>query len=47
MVLPGRCERMPQVHLETAIGQFDGTIGLVGRDLDTVVREAPSCGAQK
>jgi Bacterial protein of unknown function (DUF885) len=38
--------RMPQVHLETAIGQFAGTIGLLGRGLDAAVREAPSCGAQ-
>jgi uncharacterized protein (DUF885 family) len=38
--------RMPQVHLETAIGQFTGTIGLVGTELDAAVRQAPSCGAQ-
>jgi uncharacterized protein (DUF885 family) len=35
---------MPRVHLETAIGQFDGTIALVGTEIDTALSAAPSCG---
>ena len=36
---------MPRVHLETAIGQFDGTIALVSkRDRRGARRPRPSCG---
>jgi len=35
---------MPRVHLETAIGQFDGTIALVGKEVDAALAAAPSCG---
>jgi uncharacterized protein (DUF885 family) len=35
---------MPRVHLETAIGQFDGTIGLVGNQIDAAVAAAPASG---
>ena len=35
---------MPRVHLETAIGQFDGTIALVGKEVDAALEAAPSCG---
>jgi uncharacterized protein (DUF885 family) len=35
---------MPRVHLETAIGQFDGTIALVGKEIDAALAAAPSCG---
>jgi uncharacterized protein (DUF885 family) len=35
---------MPRVHLETAIGQFDGTIALVGNQVDAAVSAEPSCG---
>ena len=35
---------MPRVHLETAIGQFDGTIGLVSNEVDAALSAAPSCG---
>jgi uncharacterized protein (DUF885 family) len=35
---------MPRVHLETAIGQFDGTIGLVGKEIDAALAAAPACG---
>jgi len=35
---------MPRVHLETAIGQFDGTIMLVGKEVDAALAAAPSCG---
>ena len=38
--------RMPKVHLETAIGQFDGTIGLVGREIDAALEAAPQCACQ-
>jgi uncharacterized protein (DUF885 family) len=34
---------MPRVHLETAIGQFDGTIALVGQEIDAALAAAPSC----
>jgi uncharacterized protein (DUF885 family) len=33
-------ERMPRVHLETAIGQFGGTIGLVNDEVDGALRQA-------
>ena len=29
--------RMPRVHLETAIGQFDGTIALVSKEIDAAL----------
>jgi uncharacterized protein (DUF885 family) len=38
--------RMPQVHLETAIGQFDGTIAMVTNEIDTALEAAPQCAAQ-
>ncbi len=37
---------MPRVHLETAIGQFDGTIALVSKEIDAALEAAPECGAQ-
>jgi uncharacterized protein (DUF885 family) len=33
---------MPRVHLETAIGQFDGTIALVGKEIDAALSDAPA-----
>jgi uncharacterized protein (DUF885 family) len=36
--------RMPRVHLETAIGQFDGTITLVSNQIDAALEAAPQCG---
>jgi uncharacterized protein (DUF885 family) len=35
---------MPRVHLETAIGQFDGTIALVTAQVDAALETAPGCG---
>jgi uncharacterized protein (DUF885 family) len=35
---------MPRVHLETAIGQFDGAIALVGQEVDAALEAAPSSG---
>jgi uncharacterized protein (DUF885 family) len=35
--------RMPRVHLETAIGQFDGTIALVSKEIDAALEAAPAC----
>jgi uncharacterized protein (DUF885 family) len=32
--------RMPRVHIETAIGQFEGTIGLVTGEVDAALRQA-------
>jgi uncharacterized protein (DUF885 family) len=37
---------MPRVHLETAIGQFAGTISLVTDEIDAALRDAPGCAAQ-
>jgi uncharacterized protein (DUF885 family) len=42
---------MPQVHLETAIGQFTGTISVVSDEIDAALadealRSAPGCQAQ-
>ena len=37
--------RMPHVHLETAIGQFDGTIALVSNEIDAALEVAPQCAA--
>ena len=39
-------ERMPRVHLETAIGQFDGTITLVSREIDAALKDAPASAAR-
>jgi uncharacterized protein (DUF885 family) len=33
---------MPRVHTETAIGQFDGTIALVSKEIDAALAGAPS-----
>jgi uncharacterized protein (DUF885 family) len=38
--------RMPRVHLETAIGQFDGTIALVSKELDAALEAAPGAGPE-
>ena len=38
--------RMPRVHLETAIGQLDGTIALVSKEIDAALEAAPQCAAQ-
>jgi uncharacterized protein (DUF885 family) len=35
--------RMPRVHLETAVGQFDGTIALISKDIDAALEAAPQC----
>ncbi len=37
---------MPRVHLETAIGQLDGTIALVSKEIDAALEAAPQCAAQ-
>jgi uncharacterized protein (DUF885 family) len=37
---------MPRVHLETAIGQFDGTIALVSKQVDAALEAAPASGRQ-
>src|SRR5487761_1790038 len=37
---------MPKVHLETAIGQFSGTIGLVTGELDAALAAEPGCAGQ-
>jgi uncharacterized protein (DUF885 family) len=34
--------RMPRVHLETAIGQFGGTIALVSKQIDAALEDAPA-----
>ncbi len=38
--------RMPRVHLETAIGQFAGTISLVSGQIDDALKAAPQCELQ-
>jgi uncharacterized protein (DUF885 family) len=38
--------RMPRVHIETAIGQFDGTIALVSSQIDAALEAAPQCAAR-
>jgi uncharacterized protein (DUF885 family) len=38
--------RMPRVHVETAIGQFDGTIALVSKQVDAALETAPQCAAR-
>jgi uncharacterized protein (DUF885 family) len=35
---------MPRVHLETAIGQFDGAIALVDNQVGAALTAAPACG---
>jgi uncharacterized protein (DUF885 family) len=42
----GHLGPMPEVHLETAIGQFAGTIALVTGQIDTALEAAPQCGPQ-
>jgi len=37
--------RMPRVHLETAIAQFDGTIGLVTEEVNAALRQAAAAPA--
>ena len=37
--------RMPRVHMETAIGQFGGTIALISNEIDTALEAAPQCAA--
>ncbi len=37
---------MPRVHLETAIGQFAGTIALVSGQIDDALKAAPQCELQ-
>jgi uncharacterized protein (DUF885 family) len=37
---------MPRVHLETAIGQFDGTIALVSKEIDAALEAAPARGPE-
>jgi uncharacterized protein (DUF885 family) len=38
-------DRMPKVHLETAIAQFGGTIGLVTEEVNAALRQAANAGA--
>ena len=38
--------RMPRVHLETAIGQFDGTIALISNQIDVALEAAPQGAAR-
>jgi uncharacterized protein (DUF885 family) len=42
----GQLGPMPEVHLETAIGQFAGTIALISGQIDTALEAAPQCGPQ-
>jgi uncharacterized protein (DUF885 family) len=37
---------MPEVHLETALGQFDGTIAMITGEIDAALRSAPESGPQ-
>jgi hypothetical protein len=37
---------MPRVHLETALGQFDGSIALVSDQVDAALEAAPASGRQ-
>jgi len=37
---------MPRVHIETAIGQFDGTIALVSNQIDAALATEPGCEPQ-
>ena len=38
--------RMRRVHLETAIGQFDGTIALISKEIDAALEAAPGSAPQ-
>jgi uncharacterized protein (DUF885 family) len=42
----GRLGQMPRVHLETAIGQFSGTISLVSAEIDAALAAAPGNARQ-
>ncbi len=42
----GRLGRMPKVHVETAIGQFAGTISLVTSEIDAALEAEPGCAGQ-
>ena len=35
---------MPRVHLETALGQFSGTITMVSKQVEATLEAAPECG---
>jgi uncharacterized protein (DUF885 family) len=37
---------MPRVHLETALGQFNGTITMVSEQVDAALTAAPECGSR-
>jgi uncharacterized protein (DUF885 family) len=41
----GQLGAMPKVHLETAIGQFDGTISLVSGQVDAALEAAPAAAS--
>jgi len=38
--------RMPRVHLETAVAQFDGTIAMISEDIGTALEAAPQCAGR-
>jgi len=40
-------QQLPKVHLETAIAQFGGTIGLLAEELDRALQAAPSAEVEK
>jgi hypothetical protein len=42
----GRLGRMPKVHVETAVGQFSGTISLVTSEIDAALKAEPGCAGQ-
>jgi uncharacterized protein (DUF885 family) len=42
----GQLGSMPRVHLETAIGQFAGTIALISGQVDIALEDAPQCRAE-
>jgi uncharacterized protein (DUF885 family) len=42
----GALGSMPRVHLETALGQFAGTIALAGGEVDKALKAAPQCEPQ-
>jgi uncharacterized protein (DUF885 family) len=42
----GALGSMPRVHLETALGQFAGTIALVSGEVDKALKAAPQCEPQ-
>jgi uncharacterized protein (DUF885 family) len=42
----GALGSMPRVHLETALGQFAGTIALVSVEVDKALKAAPQCEPQ-